>query len=78
MEAARYGCEILHGPNVSNFTEIYKFLNERKISFKVSNQVQLEKKLEKKLKKKNQSKKIINNLKFIGMDILKKTYKEIY
>ncbi len=78
LEAARYGCEILHGPNVSNFTEIYKFLNERKISFKVSNQVQLEKKLEKNLKKKNQSKKIINNLKFIGTDILKKTYKEIY
>ena len=25
LEAARYGCNILHGPNVSNFYEIYNF-----------------------------------------------------
>ena len=32
LEAARYGCNILHGPNVSNFDEIYKFLNSQNIS----------------------------------------------
>ena len=32
LEAVRYNCNILHGPNVSNFNEIYKFLNEQKIS----------------------------------------------
>ena len=26
IEAVRYNCNILHGPNVSNFEEIYKFL----------------------------------------------------
>ena len=77
MEAARYGCKIFHGPYVSNFKEIYRFLNKRKISFKITNQIQLEKKLRENLKKKNQSKKIIYNLKLIGMDILKRTYKEI-
>ena len=30
LEAVRYNCNILHGPNVSNFYEIYKFLNEKK------------------------------------------------
>ena len=26
LEAARYGCNILHGPNVSNFVEVYDYL----------------------------------------------------
>ena len=26
LEAARYGCNILHGPHTYNFTEIYNFL----------------------------------------------------
>ena len=25
LEAARFGCNILHGKNISNFREIYKF-----------------------------------------------------
>ncbi len=77
LEAARYGCKILHGPNVSNFREIYQFLNKKKISDKVNSQKQLENKLKKNLKKRNQPKKIIRSLELIGMDILKKTYKEI-
>ena len=77
LEAARYGCKILHGPNVANFKEIYQFLNQKKISYKVTNQKNLENKLKINLKKKNQSKKIINNLKLIGIDILRKTYKEV-
>ena len=31
LEAARFGCNILHGPNVSNFAEIYQFLKIKKI-----------------------------------------------
>ena len=27
LEATRFGCNILHGPNVDNFKEIFKFLN---------------------------------------------------
>ena len=29
LEATRYGCKVLHGPNVSNFKEIYRFLNKK-------------------------------------------------
>ena len=29
LEATRYGCRVLHGPNVSNFKEIYKFLGKK-------------------------------------------------
>ena len=37
LEAARFGCNILHGPNVGNFNEIYKFLKRYNMSIKVSN-----------------------------------------
>lgn len=37
LEATRYGCNILHGPNVENFTEIYKFLKKNKISSEIKN-----------------------------------------
>ena len=30
----RYGCEVFHGPNISNFSEIYKFLNKNNLSKK--------------------------------------------
>ena len=33
LEAVRYGCNILHGPNVDNFREIYDFLKKKKISY---------------------------------------------
>ena len=29
LEAARYGCRILHGPNIWNFNEIYKLLIDK-------------------------------------------------
>ena len=37
LEAVRYNCNILHGPNVLNFEEIYRFLNFQKISFEIKN-----------------------------------------
>jgi 3-deoxy-D-manno-octulosonic-acid transferase len=77
LEAARYGCNILHGPNVSNFFEIYNFLEKNRISRKFNNTRTLVNNLEKlflnKTKFKNVEKKIIK----IGNKILKSTYKEI-
>ena len=35
LEPARYGCNVFYGPNVSNFKEIYKFLNENKVALKI-------------------------------------------
>ena len=77
LEATRYGCRVLHGPNVSNFREIYKFLNKKNLSRKITNQAQLIKYLIKYFNLKNNSKKIIKYLHLIGDDILNKTYKEI-
>ena len=77
LEATRYGCKVLHGPNVSNFREIFRFLNKKKLSKKISNQDQLINCVIKYINSKNNSKKIIKDLHLIGMNILNKTYKEI-
>ena len=77
MEATRYGCSVLHGPNTQNFTEIYSFLNHNKISLKVNNQKQMIYQLDKLLTKKSNSKKIQKKLKLIGHKVLEKTYKEV-
>ena len=77
LEATRYGCKILHGPNVYNFSEIYKFLEKKNLSKKINNQHQLIKHIIRYFNSKNNSKKIIKDLHLIGIDILNKTYKEI-
>ena len=77
LEATRYGCKVLHGPNVSNFREIYRFLYKKKISRKITNQDQLINNIVKYFNSKNNSKKIVKNLHLIGINILNKTYKEI-
>ena len=37
LDAVRNNAIVIHGPNVGNFKEIYKFLNNEKISFKFDN-----------------------------------------
>ena len=77
LEATRYGCNILHGPNVDNFKEIYSLLGNLKISNKVSNYSQLSNELDKLFLKKQSSKKIQYKLNSIGNKILNNTYKNI-
>ena len=77
LEAARYGCKILHGPNIWNFLEIYSLLNNYKVSDKVKNINQLSFKVEKMLNNKNSSKKIQLKIKEIGNKILNSTLREI-
>ena len=77
LEATRYGCNILHGPHVDNFKEIYEFLQKNKISSEIKSHKITIKKLDKLLMKKNNSKKIRLKLNLIGKKILKETYKEI-
>jgi len=43
LEPARLGCKILHGPNIQNFTEVYRLLNKENLSFKFYNTNQLAK-----------------------------------
>ena len=77
LEATRYGCNILHGPYVSNFEEIYSFLKKNKISEKINNHKKMINTLERLLKKKTNSKKTQYKLKLIGQQILDSTLKEI-
>ena len=41
IEAASLGCKIFHGPNVSNFKEIYEYLKTLNVTEEVSNSEQL-------------------------------------
>ncbi|RZO49154.1 MAG: 3-deoxy-D-manno-octulosonic acid transferase [Candidatus Pelagibacterales bacterium] len=41
IEAARMGCKIFHGPNVSNFVEIYEYLKILDVTKKVNNSDEL-------------------------------------
>ena len=77
LEATRYGCNILYGPNVDNFKEIYKFLDKLKISNKVNNHHQLSYRLNKMFLKKQSSKKKHNRLNSIGDKILNITYEQV-
>ena len=77
LEAARLGCNILNGPFINNFTEIYNFLEKNKMSHKVLGQKQLVNKLSFLLNKKNNANKVEKKLKQIGQSILKKSHKEI-
>ncbi len=77
LEATRYNCNVLHGPNVDNFREIYKYLGKLNVSFKIHNSEQLFKKLNQLFLKKNSSNKIKSKLKKIGDKILTNSYKEI-
>ena len=70
LEAARYGAKILHGPFISNFTDIYSLLKSIKISKKVKTPKQLSKEIT--FNKNVQSRFKIKN---IGEKILKKTIK---
>ncbi len=77
LEAVRYGCNIMHGPNVSNFEEIYNFLNSQKISFKVKKHSGMIKILNKLLSAKNNQKNIKNKIILKGKKILNYNLKEI-
>ena len=77
LEPVRYNCNIVHGPKVSNFYEVYKFLDKNKISFKANNQNQLIKRINALLKKDIRSKELGNKIKLMGEEILKKTLIEL-
>ena len=77
LEAVRYNCNILHGPNVSNFKEIYEFLYNQKISKKVINLNQTINVLHELFNSKKSQKNIKNKINKIGQKILKKNIDEI-
>lgn len=72
LEAARFGANILHGPDISNFTDIYKLLKSLNVSSTINSPKQLASLI--KFKKNNNTGMKIKN---IGDKILKKTIKEL-
>ena len=79
IEAAKNGCKIFYGPNVSNFTEIYKYLDNLQISKEIKNDNDLVKYLTKNLE--SSEPKNFKNIEILnqnGNDILNKTLNELY
>ena len=77
LEATRYGCNVIHGPHVSNFKEIYNFLKKNKISYKISNQPEMLKVLKNLFSKNDRSKIVQKKLFLIGQEVLKRTYDNV-
>jgi len=76
LEPARHGAAVLHGPNIDNFSDIYKLLDKLKITHKVKNLSSLTNLVNKLLIKPN-SKKNYLKIKKIGKKILNETKDEI-
>ena len=78
IEPAKCGCKIYHGPYISNFKEIYKYLNEKKIACEISNEIDLSHNLiEDFNNKKLKNKRNIDEINLYGEQILDLTTKEI-
>ncbi len=78
IEAARFGCKIYHGPYVSNFDEVYEFLNKINVAEEIDNIKDISLKIiddlnNPKIIDKNIVKKIDN----YGTEILRKTVNEL-
>tara|TARA_B100000768_G_C11262941_1_gene369645 strand:+ start:734 stop:1981 length:1248 start_codon:yes stop_codon:yes gene_type:complete len=77
LEPVRYGCKILHGPNVWNFDEIYSLLKKYKITSKINNSRQLFIKVNRMLNKKSKTENLEHKFKNLGTQILNSTLKEM-
>ena len=72
LEPARFGAKILHGPNIDNFKDVYKYLDQLKISSSINSPQQCANSI---IFKKNMKK--VKKMKYLGTTILKKTLNEL-
>ena len=78
IEASRLGCKILHGPNVSNFKEIYELLKSLMISHEVNDENDLYKCLMTEFKDKSiDNVDTINKINNYGINVFNNVMKEI-
>ena len=78
IEAARLGCKVFHGPNISNFKDIYEYLNSLKIVSKVSNFMELSQSVVEELNNdKEKNDKMVEKIENHGLNTLKNVLKEI-
>ena len=72
LEPARFGAKILHGPDVNNFKDVYKYLRKLRISSVVNSPQKCANSI---IFKKNMKK--VQKMKYLGSTILKKTLNEL-
>ena len=77
LEAIRYNCNVLHGPYIENFDEIFTFLHNQKVADKITDLNQASIVLKRHLSSKKTKKNIKNKIKNIGEKILNKNMSEI-
>ena len=71
------GCKVIHGPNISNFIEIYNLLKKNNISSQINKLKNAKAIINKNLNNKYNYKKIAKILNSIGNEVLIKNKKEI-
>ena len=71
------GCKVIHGPNISNFMEVYNLLKKNNISSQINNLNNAKAIINKNLNNKYNYKKITKRLNSIGNEVLIKNKKEI-
>ena len=77
LEPARFGCKVLHGPYVQNFTEVYELLKKNNLSSKFHNIDQLVYLINKSFINKTNFTNKVAKLKKTGSNILNKTFTQI-
>jgi 3-deoxy-D-manno-octulosonic-acid transferase len=78
LEAARYGCKIFHGPNVSNFKEIYDYLKNLNGTKEVANTEELTLSLNKEFEQeKEKNVEIAEKIQNYGQNILNNMMSEL-
>ena len=78
IEASRFGCKIFHGPNVSNFEEIYNYLKSLGITKQIQNSEELNQSIGEEFKgDQNKNNQIIEKIENYGQNILANVIKEI-
>ena len=78
IEAARLGCKIFHGANVSNFSDIYKYLNSLGVTKKIASCEELSQSLVEEFKNKTKNKvEIPEKIEIYGQNILNSVLNEI-
>ena len=79
IEALHHNTEILHGPNIENFEEIYDTLKRINVAFTVTSQKEIEQKIKEKYNRDGLKKPSVTNTSFAdeGKKVFQKTILEI-
>ncbi len=78
IEPARLGCKIFHGPNISNFTEIYDYLKSLGVANKIDNIEELSEFLINQFNsKKLYNREVVTKIDDYGLNIINNVMKEI-